>query len=129
LRAPDDTRPEMEQIFVAPRTAVEKSLAGMWADILRLDRVGIHDNFFDLGGHSLLATQVISRMRDAFQVELPLRSLFESPTVGSLAAQVAETLAKQAPAEEMASVLAELESLSEEEAHGLAANPPVAGKP
>ena len=116
LPAPDGTRPEMEQTFVAPRTAAEKSLADIWADMLRLDRVGIHDNFFDLGGHSLLATQVISRMRDTFQVELPLRSLFESPTVGSLAAQIVESLAKQAPAEEMASVLAELESLSEEEA-------------
>jgi len=113
LPAPDGTRVELEQAFVAPRTVAEKRLAGIWAETLRLDRVGIHDNFFDLGGHSLLATQVISRMRDAFQVELPLRSLFESPTVGSLAVRMLEALAEQAAAE---SVLADLESLSDEEA-------------
>jgi amino acid adenylation domain-containing protein len=85
LPAPDPTRPELEGAFVAPRNPVEEVLAGIWADVLKLERVGIHDNFFDLGGHSLLATQVISQIRETFSVKLPLRSLFESPTVAGLA--------------------------------------------
>jgi len=72
-------------IFEAPRTASETSLAEIWAEVLRLERVGIHDNFFQIGGHSLLATQVISRVRERLGVDLPLRSVFESPTVSGLA--------------------------------------------
>ncbi len=71
--------------FVAPRTPVEEKVAEVWADVLGVGRVGVHDNFFELGGHSLLATQVISRLSQAFAVELPLRRLFETPTVAGLA--------------------------------------------
>lgn len=81
-------RPELEETFVAPSTPVEELLTGIWAQILGIERVGIHDNFFELGGHSLLATQVISHLGKAFQVELPLRRLFEAPTVFSLAEQI-----------------------------------------
>jgi amino acid adenylation domain-containing protein len=112
LPAPDQSRPEQENPFVPPSTAAEKRIAEIWAQVLKVDRVGIHDNFFDLGGHSLLATQVMSRVRDAFQIELPLRSLFVAPTVAGLGAEVA---LKKAP-QETANVLAELESLSEEQA-------------
>jgi acyl carrier protein len=91
LPAPDNSRPELDNRFVAPRTPGEQSIAKIWAEVLKLEKVGIHDNFFELGGHSLLATQVISRLRDAFRVDLPLRSLFESPTVAALAERV-ETL-------------------------------------
>ncbi|WP_375765651.1 amino acid adenylation domain-containing protein [Archangium gephyra] len=73
---------------VAPRTPLETALAAMWTELLELERVGVHDNFFELGGHSLLATQVASRIRATFGVELPLRTLFESPTVEALAARV-----------------------------------------
>ncbi len=71
--------------FVPPRTPTEEVLTAIWAKILDLEKVGIHDNFFELGGHSLLATQVMSRIRDAFQMELPLRTMFEKPTVANLA--------------------------------------------
>jgi len=72
-------------IFEAPQTPAEISLAEIWAEVLRLDHVGIRDNFFELGGHSLLATQVISRVRERLGVDLPLRSVFEWPTVFELA--------------------------------------------
>jgi amino acid adenylation domain-containing protein len=75
-----------------PRTATEERLAVTWAALLSLDAVGIHDSFFELGGHSLLATQVISRVREAFGVNLPLRQLFERPTVAALAAAVDEAV-------------------------------------
>ncbi|MCP3142127.1 non-ribosomal peptide synthase/polyketide synthase [Pyxidicoccus sp. QH1ED-7-1] len=77
-----------EKDFVAPRTPTEELLASLWADVLRVDRVGARDNFFEVGGHSLLATQVVSRIRDTFQVELPLRNLFEAPTLTALAARI-----------------------------------------
>jgi acyl carrier protein len=115
LPAPDRSRPELGRTFVAPRTFVEEGLARIWAEVLRLERVGIHDNFFELGGHSLLATQVISRMCDAFQVELPLRSLFEAPTVADLAVILVQREAEQVDSETLAQMLAELEQLSEEE--------------
>jgi amino acid adenylation domain-containing protein len=88
LPAPDDTRPDLEQTFVAPRTPVEELVTGIWSQVLGLKQIGVHDNFFELGGHSLLATQVISRLRQAFEVELPLRSLFEAPTVAGLVAGI-----------------------------------------
>jgi amino acid adenylation domain-containing protein len=91
LPQPEWTRPELESAFAASRTAAEEMLAGIWTDVLGLDRVGVHDNFFELGGHSLLAIQVISRVREAFHVELALRDLFETPTIASLTRRI-ETL-------------------------------------
>ncbi len=83
---------EREEAFVAARTAVEQVLAGIWEDVLGLEQVSIHDDFFELGGHSLLATQVVARIRQAMQVELPLRSLFEAPTIAQLSAHLEELL-------------------------------------
>jgi amino acid adenylation domain-containing protein len=94
LPAPDQSRPEMEEGYVLPRTPVEELLTGIWAEVLKLEKIGIHNNFFDLGGHSLLATQVVSRIRESLQVELPLRVLFEKPTVIGLAEQIEETRRK-----------------------------------
>ena len=88
LPVPDQLSPLTETAFAPARTPVEEMLAGIWAEILRVDRVGVHDNFFELGGHSLLATQVISRVRKTFGVELPLRVVFETPTVADLAEQI-----------------------------------------
>jgi acyl carrier protein len=74
--------------YLAPRSAVEEVLTGIWKDILELARVGVHDDFFELGGNSLLATRLIFRLNEAFQVALSLRHLFESPTVAELAERI-----------------------------------------
>jgi amino acid adenylation domain-containing protein len=78
----------LKREFVEPRTETERQLAKAWMQILGLARVGIHENFFELGGHSLLATRVLARVRETFDVEIPLRSLFESPTIAAMAEQV-----------------------------------------
>ncbi|HEY6351461.1 MAG TPA: non-ribosomal peptide synthase/polyketide synthase [Candidatus Angelobacter sp.] len=88
LPEPDGLRPDTGEDYAPPRTPMEEMLVEIWAEILGVDRVGIHDNFFDMGGHSLLATRVMSRVNQAFQVELPLRILFEEPTVEELRARV-----------------------------------------
>ncbi|MHC5915817.1 MAG: amino acid adenylation domain-containing protein, partial [Nostoc sp.] len=85
LPAPDTFTLGLSTKFVAPENLTEEVLASIWAKVLRLEQVGIHDNFFELGGHSLLATQVISRIRQAFRIEIPLQLLFENPTIATLA--------------------------------------------
>ena len=90
LPAPDYATAEQTGSFVAPRTPLEEIVADIWTRVLGLKRVAVNDNFFALGGHSLLATQVISRLHDAFQIDLPLRALFERPTVAGLAEKIAE---------------------------------------
>ena len=88
LPAPDAARPELQAALIAPRTATEERVAAVYAHVLNLKEVGRYDNFFDLGGHSLLATQVISRVREDFQVEVPVYSVFEAPTVEGLAESI-----------------------------------------
>ena len=88
LPAPDQSRPMLEEEFVAPRNQLEESLAQIWREILELERVGIHDDFFDLGGNSLVAMQITAKITNTFDVYLPLHSLFDTPTIAGLAQQI-----------------------------------------
>ncbi|BAY10176.1 non-ribosomal peptide synthetase [Calothrix sp. NIES-2098] len=90
-----DTNTGWETSYVPPRTPIEQIIADIWADVLGQEEVGIYDNFFELGGHSLLATQVISRLRTAFKIDLPLRSLFENPRLTNIVGRIEEILTVQ----------------------------------
>jgi len=90
LPSPETAGPELADAFVAPRTETEQKLAAIWSELLGREQIGIYDNFFALGGHSILATQVLSRVRDTFQVRLSLRDFFDKPTVAALAELLAE---------------------------------------
>ena len=115
LPAPDWTRRDVVEAYVAPRTAVEESIARIWADVLGLERVGVHDSFFGLGGHSLLATQVMSRIAGVFQVQLPLRALFEAPTVAELSKVLIASEAVPGHTEKIAGILKGIQGMSSEE--------------
>ena len=112
LPNPDQQRLEGVTDFVAPRTPFEETLCGIWSDLLRIKQIGVHDNFFELGGHSLLATQMVSRIRDAFQVELPLATLFEFPTISELTKAIATARASQEDASEITEMLEQLKQLT-----------------
>jgi amino acid adenylation domain-containing protein len=118
LPAPDQSRPDLESEYVEPRTETEKKLAAICAELLNIEKVGIYDSFFDLGGHSLLATQFMSRLRNTFEVELPLRAIFEKPRIADLAEEIEQKkilgeTQQQAPAIKRVSREAHRVSLSE----------------
>jgi len=121
LAVPAQLRPEIESDFVAPRSPAEELLAEMWCRVLKLERIGIHDDFFELGGHSLLATQLVSQVRKVFRIELPLRVLFEEPTVSGLLKEIAQVWGGMETVEEIARTLKEIDELSEEEVKTLLA--------
>ncbi|HEX9944537.1 MAG TPA: phosphopantetheine-binding protein, partial [Thermoanaerobaculia bacterium] len=117
---PDPPREESRKGgFEPPATPVEEEVAAIWRELLTLERVGRHDNFFELGGHSLLAARIVAALRERFGVEVPLRILFEKPTVVEQARAVAEIRLEQATDAEVERLLADLESLSEEQAEAL----------
>jgi acyl-CoA synthetase (AMP-forming)/AMP-acid ligase II/thioredoxin reductase/acyl carrier protein len=127
-RAPRDRdgRPDVSGQYVAPQTETEILLAAAWADVLGLERVGAQDNFFDLGGHSLLATQLITRLGPRLNVDLPLETLFELPTVAALAGFI-DQQREASDQGTLAAMLERLENMSEQEAqhmisHGSSAN-------
>ena len=94
LPTPDLTLRQVEDEYTAPQTTIEHDLCRIWSEILKIEKVGIHDNFFKLGGHSLLATQVISRIRHTYNVDIPLRALFEHPTIAVLS-KIVESLSEE----------------------------------
>jgi acyl carrier protein len=116
LPAPDRSRPKLENPYVAPRSPVEEALTEIWAEVLDLGQVGINDSFFELGGHSLMATQVISRVINTFRVKVPLRSLFQAPTIADMALAIVQNQVEKAEGKDIELMLAELEALSDEEA-------------
>ena len=102
LPAPDGSRPDLGTPYVAARTETEAALVEIWRAALHLEQVGVHDDFFAIGGDSILALQVVSRIRERFQVELPLRELFEAPTVERVAALIEALGSQGGPPEGMA---------------------------
>jgi acyl-coenzyme A synthetase/AMP-(fatty) acid ligase/acyl carrier protein len=131
LPAPDKTKDRLENDYVAPSTETERVLAEIWSKVLGVEQVGATDNFFTVGGHSLLATQVVSRVRQSFQIEMPLREMFESPTIAELAKVVEKIRGQQSPAgvstisarrrggRNLEQVLSQVQQLSEDEARQL----------
>jgi cyclopropane fatty-acyl-phospholipid synthase-like methyltransferase/acyl carrier protein len=115
LPASDTVRRDLAREYVAARNATEELLAKIWSSILKMERVGVHDDFFELGGHSLLATQVATRIRQEFPVELPLRSLFEARTIAALAVLIEEALTEKLASlsdEEVAAMLGKHDTAS-----------------
>jgi len=119
LPQPDNRRPELGTAYCMPRNEIEQCLVRIWEEILNVLPIGIHDNFFDLGGHSLAATRVVSRVVKQFQLEIPLQSFFQSPTIADMAAVVTEHQGKVLDEQGLAAMLDELESLSDEDAEQL----------
>jgi amino acid adenylation domain-containing protein len=115
LPAPDWSRPLLGSPFVPPRTPVEAELARIWGEVLGLAKVGIDDHFLELGGHSLLATRVISRVIEAFRVDVPLRALLEAPTVAAMAMLITQQQAALTEHADIERLLAEVEGLSTDE--------------
>jgi len=112
----------VERPYVAPRSELERAVASAWGEVLRRDRVSVDDDFFELGGHSLLAMRVMLRLGGTLQTQLPMRLLFESRTVESLAATIARERALATDTDELERLLAELDGLSDDEAQRLLAH-------
>ncbi len=118
LPRPEPPRAE-RAAAVTPRTPIEEALASIWREVLQVPHVGVHNNFFELGGHSLLATRVISRIRDEFLVELPVRRMFEAATIEMLALSVIEATLQAQSDDETALLLAEIEQMPDDEAQAV----------
>jgi acyl carrier protein len=121
LPVPAPLRPQLEAAYAAPRTEIEKRIAKVWQEVLGVEPVGLHDNFFDLGGNSLLGMQIIARIREKLRLELPLRVFFESPTIAQQAVAIEEKRSENGDARYLAQMLAQVESLPEDEAKRLVA--------
>jgi amino acid adenylation domain-containing protein len=118
LPVPGQSRAGLGEDYVAPRTPVEEVLAGIWTQLLGIERIGINDHFFVIGGHSLMGTQMLSRVSSAFKVGISLRALFENPTIAGLALAVTQKQVEQEDEQEMARMMEEIKLLSEDELEG-----------
>ncbi len=110
LSSSKHSRPILNSDFVEPSNAVEHHIANLWQELLGINKIGVEDNFFDLGGHSLIATQIVSQLRQYFQVEISLSHIFAAPTIAELAVVIEDLL------------IGELEELTEDEAEKLVSN-------
>jgi amino acid adenylation domain-containing protein len=119
LPDPDGSSLQIERPFIAPRTPLEEVLAGIWADVLKLERIGVEDNFFALGGHSLIAMQIMSRVRNTFHMELPLRVVFEATTVEKLSRSLVEHETRPGQSEKIATIMKRMQGMSAEEKRAL----------
>jgi len=121
LPRPGHQRPELAEAYLAPRSSLEKTLTEIWSNVLDIDRVGIRDNFLDLGGHSLAATRVASQVIEKLQLKLPLRTLFEAPTIEQMAVVIIKNRGTEAMEQKLECMMGELHALSDEEAQHLVA--------
>jgi surfactin family lipopeptide synthetase C len=119
LPAPDLTRDAHENQFVGPEPGVETSLAEIWAAVLGRQRVSRDANFFDLGGHSLLAMQVVARIQETFEIEFPIRHIFEAPTLAELAGLIVQEQLRQSNDDDVSQILSEIDQLSDEQARAM----------
>jgi acyl carrier protein len=115
LPPPDDLRADLSRSYVAPSGPMEEPLADIWKELLKNERIGIHDDFLESGGNSLMAFQLVSRIRDVFHVDLPLSSVFETPTIAEQATAIAHRMIQHEPATEIEAVLTQIEHLDDEE--------------
>ena len=113
------SRPALNTAFVAPRWSTEERLATIWSEILGIDQIGVHDDFFDLGGHSLAATRIVVQVVKVFQVNVPIHALFDAPTIAEMAAIITANQTERASDAELAQMFREIEAMTEEEAQGL----------
>jgi hypothetical protein len=109
----------LENPFIEAQTPFEENLVQIWSKVLGIDQIGIHDNFFELGGNSLMGTRIASHIRDTFFLDVPVRLVFENPTVAELAVAVVQLKAEKKEPRDIDHILAQLEMLSDEEAQEL----------
>ncbi len=121
LPSPNRDRIEGDNPFVAPRTPHEAKLTEIWSEVLGVEKVGVHDNFFELGGHSLLMIQAVARIRELFNVEIPIQTFFQGPTVADLATAVVQTQASNKNSDEIDYILNLLEQSSQDELESMLA--------
>ncbi len=121
LPRPERVRSNLGNAYVSASNATEQQLVAVWEKVLDIRPIGIHDNFFDLGGHSLAASRIVSQVITNFQFDLPLQTLFQSPTVAAMAAVIVQHQGKRLGKKELERILSEIESLPNEEAQRLLA--------
>jgi len=122
LPPPDGTRPDRSRPYVAPRSPTEEKLAAIWQELLKVERVGVHDDFLESGGNSLVAFQLVSRVRDGFHIDLPLSSVFEAPTIAEQATAIAHSMVQHESSTDLEKILTEITQLDGDELERLLKN-------